>query len=485
MTALGRAGIAACLLAGGAAHAQPAPPADHSEDAWDVMNALAARGLHDVHDEAWNLYGQLTYISSWKPSFDAPYTNLNGSVNSLLPDYERSFTATMTLFLGVKLWPGGQVYFAPEMVAERPLSELHGLGGSIQNFELQKSGSTAPQLYQSRLYLRQVVGLGGERSTVSSGPLQLAGPLDSRRLVITAGNFTVLDVLDRNSVTGDPRQTFFNIAFMTHSSWDFAADARGYSWGAAGELYWDDWAVRVARMAPPREPNTLDLDFDFIHRHSDAFELEHDHVLFGRPGAVRLLAYRNFTFSGRFDDAIAAFEADPGKNAAACPATSRTYGSTNAGAPDLCWVRKGTQKLGIGIDAEQLLGDDVWMFLRAMYSDGESEVDAYNSADRDFSLGAVAKGTRWGRKLDVAGAAVAVSWISTPHARYLEMGGVDGFVGDGALHRGAEGVAEAFYSVNLLRAIWLAADYQLVWNPGFNRDRGPVHIIGAKVHAEF
>ena len=39
----------------------------------------------------------------------------------------------------------------PEVIAERPLSNLHGLGGAIQNFELQKGGSETPQIYQARL----------------------------------------------------------------------------------------------------------------------------------------------------------------------------------------------------------------------------------------------------------------------------------------------------------------------------------------------
>ncbi len=46
-------------------------------------------------------------------------------------------------------------------------------------------------------------------------------------------------------------------------------------------------------------------------------------------------------------------------------------------------------------------------------------------------------------------------------------------------------MVEGFYSVNVLKAIWLAGDYQFLWNPGYNSARGPVHILGAKVHAEF
>jgi len=78
-----------------------------------------------------------------------------------------------------------------------------------------------------------------------------------------------------------------------------------------------------------------------------------------------------------------------------------------------------------------------------------------------------------------------MSWISQPHADYLAMGGVDGFVGDGRLRQAAESVFEVFYSVNFLKAIWLTADYQFLSNPGFNADRGPVHILGGRVHAEF
>lgn len=78
-----------------------------------------------------------------------------------------------------------------------------------------------------------------------------------------------------------------------------------------------------------------------------------------------------------------------------------------------------------------------------------------------------------------------MSWISDAHAQYLAMGGVDGFIGDGHLQKAPEGVVEAFYSVNFFKAVWLAADYQLLWNPGFNADRGPVHLLGAKAHAEF
>jgi hypothetical protein len=463
--------------------AQGGPPAGHDEAAFDFMNLLSHEGLHDIDDERWNVYGQFTYISSWKLAFQAPYTNANGSINSLVPDSERSFTGTFTLFFGLRLWKGGEFYIVPEVIAERPLSQLRGIGGAIQNFELQKGGTETPQIYRSRTFFRQTIDLGGEPVVKTSDPMQLGTVVDSRRIVVTIGSFSILDVFDRNAVSGDPRQNFFNMAFMTNSSWDFTSDARGYSWGGTAELTWDDWALRIGRITPPKDPNQLAVDYRIWKYYGDQIELEHDHKLFGLPGAVRLLGYRNRVYTGRFDDAIAAYNSDPGKNAASC--TTFNYGSGNFTAPDMCWVRKANVKLGIGLNLEQYLTKSIGVFFRGMYSDGKTEVDAYDPADRSISIGTVAKGTAWDRPFDVAGAAFGMSWISAIHGTYLAMGGVDGFVGDGYLRRAAEGVVEVFYSFNLLKAIWLSADYQFLWNPGFNADRGPVHIPGVRIHAEF
>jgi len=279
------------------------------------------------------------------------------------------------------------------------------------------------------------------------------------------------------------RQQFFNMAFLTYAAYDFEADARGYSWGATAELYWDDWAFRLGRMTPPQNPNSLQIDLHFWKVYGDQFEIEHDHRIFGRDGAIRLLGYRNETVMGRFDDAIAAFQSDPSKNAAAC--TGYNYGSTNATAPDLCWVRKPNTKMGIGVNVEQHLTDDIGVFFRGMYSDGQSEVYAFTSTDRSLSFGVLGKGSLWKRPRDVTGVGLGLGWISAAHARYLSLGGVDGFIGDGALHRAVESVFEVFYSVNVLNAFWLSADYQRITNPAFNSDRGPVDIFGARVHAEF
>ena len=172
------------------------------------MNLLAKKGLHDLEDERWNAYGQFTYISSWKRAFPASYTNLNGSINSLLPGSERSFSGTATLYLGLKAWHGGEIYFVPEMISMRPLSDLKGLGGVIQNFEMQKGGTrplsiTDPDYFSSRLgdlaesriRLTLIRCSSGQRWIADASSSDLAISASSISLIririreISAGNF--------------------------------------------------------------------------------------------------------------------------------------------------------------------------------------------------------------------------------------------------------------------------------------------------------
>ena len=447
------------------------------------MKVLADNGKHNIENEAWNVYTQFTYISSWKPSFSAPYTNLNGSINSLLPEAERSFTGTATIYVGLRFWKGAEGYFVPELISERPLSQLKGLGGAIQNFELEKGGVETPEVYYSRAYIRQTFGLGGEHVAKESGQQQLGTKYDSRRIVLIAGKFSVLDFFDKTAFDIDPRQGFLSIGFMTYAAYDFAADARGYGFGGVAEFYWDNWAARFGRVTPPKNPNQLQIDFRLAKYYGDQLELEHKHKIHGQDGTLRVLGYHNHENIGRFSDAIAAFQADPHKNATTCH--SFNYGSGNANAPDLCWARKPNDKFGIGFFGEQYVARDIGVFGRAMYADGKAEVDAYTSTDRSVTLGVLGKGSLWSRHNDVAGIGVNLGWISAVHAQYLRLGGIDGFVGDGTIRPAAERSLDLFYSVYLPKALWVTADYQRVANPGFNADRGPVNILGLRIHGEF
>jgi hypothetical protein len=240
-------------------------------------------------------------------------------------------------------------------------------------------------------------------------------------------------------------------------------------------------------MAVPKQPNQLPLDFDVFKHYGDQAEIEHHHTIGGQDGAVRVLGYRNEEVMGRFDDAIAAFKANPFLDAtnAAADCANDPYSAGNGAAPDLCWVRRPNVKMGAGISVEQGITDDVGAFFRGMYSDGKTEVYSYTSTDRSISTGTLVTGRAWKRLRDTVGLGYSMGWISSTHAQYLGMGGIDGFIGDGKIHQAEEQVLEAFYSLGLGSSSWFTFDYQHIWNPAYNSDRGPVNIFGARLHAEF
>jgi hypothetical protein len=518
--------VAAVLIAPQLARAGSVEPDPRADDAFDFMNILARRHAHDLNDERWNIYGQLTWIDQAKLAFHAPYTNFGQPMtcdkdqtcgNSLSPDFAHSFTVTLTLYAGVKLWHGAELYFSPELLSELPFDDLTGLGMAVQNFELQKGGKPAPVVYPARLYLSQTFDLCSREDTkdvVVSNPRVLGKKLARRRVVLTLGRFSVIDFFDSNSYAGDLRRQLMNIAFMTYGAFDFTADARGYTHGGVAELFFDDWTARIGHTAPPKLPNRSDMDFSFGvfaglphspggQTYGDQVEIEHKHEIAGLAGAVRVLAYRNVEFIGRFVDATTLFAADQGNSAmnvgtAMSPAAQCTdlggggveHGAfanhiSRANAPDLCYARKLNTKVGIGINVEQAVAKDIGVFLRAMWADGQTEVQAYLPTDRSLSFGGLARGGRWGRRNDYAGVGFAAGWISKEHADYYRLGGIDGFVGDGKLNQAAELMAEAFYGANVTSSIWISGDYQLIANPGFNADRGPLHVIGGRFHAEF
>ena len=67
----------------------------------------------------------------------------------------------------------------------------------------------------------------------------------------------------------------------------------------------------------------------------------------------------------------------------------------------------------------------------------------------------------------------------------MEGGGLGGIIGDGQLPNAApEQILEAYYSLAVLSFARVTADYQFINNPAYNRDRGPVSILGARFHLQ-
>ncbi len=415
-------------------------------------------------DEATQAKFQSTYVWQRKPGFPAAYSG----TNSLSPEEERrSYSLSATAYLGTRTWRGGELYFNPEMVMSQSLSNLTGMGG-LSNGENQKGGGSNPTFYLARLFARQTWGMGGETDKIESAANQLAGEADKHRLVGTAGKLSLIDIFDNNSFSHDPRTQFLNWALMTYGAFDFAADQRGYTIGAALEYYHDDWIFRAGRFEQPIDSNGLPLDSRIVAHHGDQVEIEHDHEIAGQPGKVRVLAFRNEARMGAFQDALDYWN---------------VHG--RAGVPDVGNVRKDQSKVGFGVNIEQNITPDVGLFARASRNDGDTETYAFAEIERSISGGMVIKGTSWGRPGDALGLAYAQNGLSSYHREYLTHGGLGVFIGDGRINYQPEKIVEGYYSLGVTKGTWLSFDYQHIANPAYNGDRGPARILGARLHLEY
>jgi hypothetical protein len=409
--------------------------------------------------EAWNVHGQSTVVGQTNAPFTSPYQG----PNSLRPDREWATSFTATLMTGLRLWKGAELYLDAEGAAGKGVSSVLGLAGA-SNGETYRVGNPEFRASLARALVRQTFSFGGEIQKVEGDAHQLAGSRDSRRVVLHVGKFSVMDVFDANAYAHDPRSQFLNWALMGQGAWDYPADTRGYTWGVAAEFYWDAWAVRYGRFAEPLEANQLEMDHGFARAHGDVVEVEHDHTLGGRPGAVRLMAYRNTTRMGDYRLSLA----------------------TAPTAPDITATRAyGRIKQGWGINLEQALTDDLGAFARWSWDDGHTETWAFTEIDRFVSAGLALKGTGWGRAQDRVALAFVQNGLSADHRDYLAAGGLGFLLGEGRLTYAPERICEAYYALALGRYFTASLDAQHIWNPGYNQDRGPVTLWALRLHAQF
>ncbi|MFD2273221.1 carbohydrate porin [Undibacterium arcticum] len=358
------------------------------------------------------------------------------------------------------------MYLDPELLQGVPLSNLTGLAG-LSNAEQQKNRAVPTRCCIVPACSCARAGTWAARlKTVESDVNQLAGKVDARRLVVTVGNLSVIDLFDGNGFAHDPRSQFMNTALATNGAYDYASDARGYHRGAAAEYFYDDWTLRAGRFRQPLESNGLPLDSGIFKHFGDQIELEHAHTVGGQGGKLRLLAFRNAASMGSFRDAL--FDAQ-----------------ASGGVPSVARVRKESIKYGFGVGFEQNLTPDIGVFARAGWNDGATEAYAFAEIERALSAGAAFKGTSWGRHDDVLGLALARNGLSAAHRDYLAAGGVGAFIGDGRLNYRPETVLEAYYNIKLVKHVSATVDVQRIANPAYNADRGPVTVGSIRLHAEF
>jgi len=410
--------------------------------------------------ERYAIHGQFSYVEQETGSFDAPYAG----ANSLSPDSGKE-SIDATLNLGARPWCGAELWVSPELDQGFGLDDTLGVAG-FPSGAAYKVGTDHPHLRLPRAFVRETVNLGAADEAVDAAANQLAGSTSRDRWVFTVGKFAVTDVFDTNQYAHDARADFFNWTAIDTGTFDYAADAWGYTVGAAAERYTGAWALRAGLFDLSDIPHSPHLE-PGGHEFQIILEAERRHELFGQPGKALLTAFESRARMGLLDAAVAQAEA--------------THLPV-----DIAAVRQYRSRVGASLSLEQQLTTDLGMFARAGVAGGNVETYEFTDIDRTVAIGASLKGARWTRARDTLGVAAMVNGISATRERYLDAGGLGVLVGDGQLpHPGPEQILETYYSLAVVSQSFLTVDYQRVTNPGYNRDRGPVPIFALRAHAQF
>jgi high affinity Mn2+ porin len=414
-----------------------------------------------------SLHGQATFVEQAYPGIRSPYQGQN----SLPASGQGRETFDLTLFAGMRLWQGAELWFNPELDQGFGLANTHGAAG-FSSAEAFKEGSVYPYARIQRAFLRQTIDLGGNTEKVDADTNQFAGTRTADRLVFTVGRFAIVDIFDTNKYANNAKSDFLNWSLVNAGTFDYAGDAWGFTYGAAAEWYQDRWTLRAGAFDLSATPaggvsplgGTLDPTF---RQYQLVGEIEERHELWGEPGKLKVTGFLSHGRAGLFADAIALAQA--------------------TGQPaDITAVRNTTNRTGVSVNLEQQVSETLGVFARAGWADGNIEPWDFTDIDRTISGGVSINGKRWGRPDDTVGIAGVVNGISGAHQAFLNAGGLGILIGDGQLpHPGPEQILEAYYSYALSASAKLSFDYQFIVNPGYNTDRGPASVFSGRFHWTF
>jgi len=414
-----------------------------------------------------NFHGQTTFVEQAYPAFRSPYAG----ANSLPGGGQGRETWDATLYAGVRLWRGAELWVNPELDQGFGLAETHGVAG-FPSAEAYKQGADYPYVRVQRYFVRQTIDLGGETAKVDADINQFAGSQTANRLVLTVGKFAVVDMFDTNKYANNPKGDFLNWSVVNAGTFDYAADAWAYTYGAAAEWYQNGFTLRggifdlSATPTGGNSPLGYGLDPTF-NQFQLVGEIEERHKLWGQPGKLKITGFLNRGDAGSFQAAI-------------------NLAAITGGPADINAVRTYTSRPGVSLNLEQQVSENWGVFARAGWADGNIEPWDFTDVDRTVSAGASINGKQWGRPDDTVGIAGVVNGISGVHEAFLNAGGLGILAGDGQLpNPGLEQIIEMYYSYALSASTRLTFDYQFIANPAYNADRGPVNVFAGRYHTAF
>ncbi len=414
-----------------------------------------------------NFHGQATFVEQGYPAIRSPYEG----INSFPGGGQGRETGDITLFAGLRLWQGAEFWVDPEIDQGFGVGNTHGSAG-FPSAEAYKLGQAEPYARVQRYFIRQTIDLGGETQKVDADQNQFAGSTTADRLVLTLGRFGIVDIFDTNKYANNPKTDFLNWASVNAATFDYAGDAWGFTYGAAAEWYQGRWTLRAGifdlSQTPAGGVSPLAYGLDPTFGNFELVgEIEARHDLWGQPGKLKVTGYLERGRMGSYEDAILLAQA--------------------TGQPaDINAVRVYQSRPGVSLNLEQQVTEDVGLFARAGWADGNAEPWDFTDVDRTALAGLSISGKQWGRPDDRIGLDGIVNGISGVHAEFFNLGGLGILVGDGQLpHPGLEKIIEAYYSYALTSSTKLSADYQFIDNPGYNTGRGPVNVFAGRFHWQF
>jgi len=431
---------------------------------------LSAQIIDSAEQTKWTFHFQMTVVTQSHSGFAAPYSG----TNSLNNNVETGATSiTSTLFIGRKLWTGAAVYVNPELSGGSGLSYALGVAGAL-NGETYRIGDPSPSLSIARGYLQQNFPLGHSKyENVADDNNQVSDKVPVNRITVNAGKFAISDFFDKNSFSHDPRTQFLNWSLMSNGAWDYPANTKGYTWGIVIEIIKPGWSFAISTVAVPKIANHSALEYVFGKAHSESAEFDKKMNFNGRHGVISFLASYTASRAPSYQQGLTALS--DGDTTLLNVISGNAEGTTYGG-----------KKTGFYLNIEQELTNSLGIFARIGWNDGKHASWAFTEIDQTVQLGISKKGIPWKRYGDVAGLAVVVNGLSSDHRAFLKAGGYGFIIGDGKLNYGHENILETYYSAQLTPLFWLTADYQLVLNPAYNKDRmGPVNVFALRGHFAF
>ncbi|MBV8253803.1 MAG: carbohydrate porin [Chitinophaga sp.] len=404
---------------------------------------------------------QQTLVTQWHPDFPAKYTGLNS-----FETHEPGATSiTSTIYAGIRPVKNLELFINPELAGGKGLSKATGIAG-FPNGETFRIGDPTPKIYLARAFGVYTLPFTSRVETDEDDQNNVAGTTPMHYLRFIVGKYSLADYFDLNSYSHDPRTQFLNWGLMNNAAWDYPADVRGYTMAVTLQYRKDNWMAQMASSLEPVEANGPKLNYNYGKSNGWMAELTHTHQLHGKhEGNIRFMTFLNQAPMGNYLEAIRVAVDTPNVDAVG---------------------RNGHTKYGFGINMDQEFTDDGGAFLKASWNDGHNQTWAFTEIDQTISAGWVQAGNRWHRPQDRMGLAIVVNGISRDHQKYLAAGGYGFMIGDGQLNYGHEGILELYYSWNISKLhLAITPDYQFVLNPGYNKDRGPVNILGIRTRVAF